>query len=126
MYLDTFKEIYKDKPLEEKLILFYDNIRNMDRNEQRSYECMINGSKENEEYYRKEAEAMKERVDWLYEIILKEIKELKKKGDLINQINKNYTVPNDKSTPLDLLNNMMLVLGNDFTKKFGDINVPKV
>ena len=77
---EDYFEMYKNKPLMDKIIAFGESIKWMMINEHRSAEISWrNGNREDKEYYNNEYHAHLERVNKLYEWIQEEVQELERK-----------------------------------------------
>lgn len=74
MQLDTFKNIYRYKPLEQKICLLVHTMELVGNNRVRACDASWWHNIESECYYRSEEQAMEDRVSWLMNEIMREIK----------------------------------------------------
>ena len=74
MYLDTFKDINRYKPLEQKICLLVHTMELVGNKRVNACDAFWRGNDEEHEYYVNEEKAMEERVSWLMDEILREIK----------------------------------------------------
>lgn len=73
MYLDSFIKYNKEKSIMEKVKLLYDTTIIKCRNEYDAYEASIRGSQKTARYLSNEADAMDERIEWIYNSIKEDL-----------------------------------------------------
>lgn len=77
MKTEDYLKMYEDKPLIEKITAFGESIERMNNAEVHSFETRWHGGdKKAADYYSNEAEAQRDRVNGLYQMIAREIENL--------------------------------------------------
>ena len=73
MDLKTFKELYEDATIVNKIYQLAKTMEIMGDDRVARMEARMNRNKEDEKYYAKEVRAMDERAQWLYGEIIREL-----------------------------------------------------